>query len=98
MTFPLRELVVTPGWTVRHHQFHAIDPTPNLVGDDEALWFKEDMYQARHERFDRLIDLGWCPEGNYESGQYHLVMYAGDFNGRLLRELTTTSGNSSSTR
>jgi len=89
LTFPLQHLIVTPGWAVGYHQFHAVDPTPTLVADNVALWFKQDLYQARHQRFDRLIDLGWTPEGDWDDGAFKLVLYACDFHGDLLREIRT---------
>ena len=90
MDYPLQELIVTPGWSVGHHAFHYVDPTRELVTDREAFWcFKQDMYQARHDRGDRLIDLGWTPEGDWDNGSYKLVLYAGDFHGELLRQIRT---------
>ena len=47
------------------------------------------MYQARHNRHDRLIDLGWTPEGDWDDGSYKPVLYVGDFRGELLREIRT---------
>lgn len=44
------------------------------------------MYQAYHGRFDRLLDLGWYPEADFENGEFKLVLYAGDFSGELLKE------------
>ena len=90
MDYPLQELIVTRGWSVGYHAFHAVDPTRELVTDREAFsWFKQDMYQARHDRHDRLIDLGWTPEGDWDGGSYKLVLYAGDFHGELLLEIRT---------
>ena len=59
----------------------AVDPTREAF-----WWFKQDIYQARH---DRLIDLGWTPEGDWDGGSYKLELYAGDFRGKLLREIRT---------
>lgn len=86
---PLQDLIVTPGWLVIYHQFYAIEPPRHDTEDDIRWWFKENMYQARHEKFDRLIDLGWYPEFQFDSGEFGLVLYAGDFDGELLRELHT---------
>ena len=82
----LQPLIVTTGWNVEYHQFFALEPTPELVEGPE-LWFKEDMYQARNERRNRLIDLGWYPEGKFDAGSFGLVLYEGDFRGQLLAEL-----------
>lgn len=88
MHYPLQDLIVTPRWSVGYHAFHAEDPTRELVTDCDAFWlFKQDMYQAYHDRNDRLIDLGWYPEGEWDRGSYGLVLYAGDFRGELLREI-----------
>ena len=86
VTFPLQPLIVTPGWCVNYHQFHDVDPSVELVTDLEAYIFKEDIYQARHERYDRMIDLGWYPENDFDNGRFRLVMYSGDFHGTLLRK------------
>lgn len=53
------------------------------------MWFKQDMYQARYDGNERLIDLGWYPEGEWDAGAYGLVLYAGDFCGKSLREIRT---------
>ena len=90
MEYPLQELTVTNGWSVDYHAFHAVDPSRELITDKEApWWFKQNMYQARHEGNERLIDLGWYPEGDWSIGAYTLVLYAGDFRGELLREIRT---------
>ena len=47
------------------------------------------MLQMSHPRFNRLLDLGWHPEGDLTRGQYKLVVYEGDFRGRLLHEFGT---------
>ena len=88
----LQELIVTPGWSVGYHAFHAVDPTRELVTDRDAFfWFKQDLFQACHDRGNRLMDLGWTPEGDWDDGAYKLVLYAGDFHGELLRQLRTKS-------
>jgi hypothetical protein len=67
-----------------------IDPDPALVPEDERwVIFKEDMLQMRHTRTNRLLDLGWYPEGELENGRYGLVLYEGDFRGRLIHEFKT---------
>ncbi|MEM6471867.1 MAG: hypothetical protein AAF802_20070 [Planctomycetota bacterium] len=87
MNPPLQTLIVTPGWSVGYHQFLAVDPPSHSTEDVIPWWFKEDLFQARHDRFDRLIDLGWYPEFDFSDGEFGLVLYAGDFHGKLLREL-----------
>lgn len=82
----LQPLILATGWRVEYHQFFALEPTPELVEGHE-LWFKEDMYQARHEQRNRLIDLGWYPEGKFAAGSFGLVLYEGDFHGELRAEL-----------
>jgi hypothetical protein len=67
-----------------------IDPDPALVPESERwVIFKEDMVQMRHPRANRLLDLGWCQEGDLEHGHYALVLYEGDFRGRLIHQFNT---------
>jgi hypothetical protein len=47
------------------------------------------MLQMHNEQFNRLLDLGWYPEGDLVAGRYGLVVYEGDFKGRLLYEFST---------
>jgi hypothetical protein len=90
---PLQPLRIPAGWLVQYNNgFYEIDPNPELIPELDRWWvFKEDMLQIRHERHNRLLDLGWYPEGNLEEGHYGLVMYEGDFTGELLQEFQTPS-------
>ncbi len=45
----------------------------------------------RHDRYDRLLDVGWYPAGNIAEGAYHLVVYEGDCGGTLLFDRLTSS-------
>jgi hypothetical protein len=47
------------------------------------------MLQLRHTHYNRLLDVGWYPEGNLERGQYGLVLHEGDFTGRQIHEFRT---------
>ena len=91
MNPPLQELIVTPGWKVEYHQFHVIDTATAAADEEIRFLFKEDMYQARNDGSDRMIDLGWYPEFDLANGEFRLVLYAGDFRGELLREFRTKS-------
>jgi hypothetical protein len=87
---PLQPLRVPAGWLMAFNQgLYEIDPSPELFADEPSWWFKQDMLQMRHEGFDRLLDLGWYPEGDLVNGVYGLVIHAGDFGGELLYELRT---------
>jgi ribosomal protein S27AE len=88
---PLQPLRVPAGWAVEHNNgLYELDPSPELVPEQDRWWlFKEDMLQLRHGRRDRLLDLGWYPEGDLVQGHYGLVVYEGDFRGRLLHESST---------
>jgi hypothetical protein len=44
------------------------------------------MLQMRHERRNRLLDLGWYPEGDLLDGNYGLVVHEGDFTGPELHK------------
>jgi hypothetical protein len=85
---PLQPLRIPAGWTVMFNNgFYEIDPHSESIPEHERLIvFKEDMFQMRHERANRLIDLGWYPEGDIDGGEYGLVVYEGDFHGRLLHQ------------
>jgi hypothetical protein len=88
---PLQPLRVPAGWVMAYNNgLWEIDPDPALVPEDERwVIFKEDMLQMRHTRANRLLDLGFVPEGDLENGQYKLVLYEGDFRGLLIHEFRT---------
>jgi len=73
-----------------NNALYEIDPDPALVPETDRWWvFKEDMLQMKHQRRNRMLDLGWTNEGDLQQGFYHLVVYEGDFTGELLFELKT---------
>jgi hypothetical protein len=88
---PLQPLRIPTGWHVDYNNgLFEIDPLPELFPDENPWWiFKEDMLQMHNDRFNRLLDLGWYPEGDLVAGRYGLVVYEGDFRGRLLYEFST---------
>ena len=49
--------------------------------------FNQDILQFTHADRNRLIDLGWYPEGDYDQGHFGLVVYEGNFRGELLYEM-----------
>lgn len=91
MTVPLQPLRVPAGWSMAYNNgLWEIDPDPTLIPEDERwLIFKEDMLQMHHARANKLLDLGWHPEGDLENGHYKLVLYEGDFRGSLIHEFHT---------
>ena len=70
----LPELKVPAGWTV---MFRGWDDDVN-----------EDLLQLRNEAKDQLVDVGWYPEGA-STGEFALVVFAGDFSGGPLLEFRT---------
>jgi len=88
---PLQPLRVTHGWRMDYNNgLYQLDVDPNLIPEDERWWiFKEDMLQMSHEVRNRIIDIGFTPEGDFDQGAYNLVMYEGDFRGPLIAELRT---------
>lgn len=87
--YPLQPLRIPGGWTVTYNfGLYEVDPAADSVPEaDRRLLFKQDMLQMRHERNNRLLDLGWYPEdGDMESGRYGLVVCEGDFHGTQLHE------------
>ncbi|HZK81684.1 MAG TPA: hypothetical protein VFC46_11465 [Humisphaera sp.] len=91
MNYRLQPLRIPIGWTIEYNDgLYEIDPDSVATGeDDELILFKEDMVQMKHQRRDRLLDIGWRPSGNVVEGSYWLVVYQGDFRGRLLFEFCT---------
>src|SRR5262249_46395423 len=91
MDVPLQPLRIPTGWhVVFNNGLYEIDPLPDLIPkDDRWCLFKEDMLQMTHARFNRLLDVGWYPEGNLNEGQYALVVHEGDFHGKLLHQFAT---------
>lgn len=89
----LQPLRIPAGWLVSYNNaLYEIDPDPKIILEEDRSWFfKEDMLQMKHKRGDRLLDLGWYPEGDLENGCYGLVLYEGNFRGTLLYELETRS-------
>ncbi len=84
----LQPLRVPTGWTVAYNDLHEIDPS-DVAEDDRYTFLKEDLLQLKQEHFNRLLDVGWYPSGNLADGAYGLVVYEGDFHGKLLFELRT---------
>ena len=88
---PLQPLRIPAGWHVKYNNgLYKVDPLPGLIPEDDRWWvFKQDMLWMVHPQSNRLLDLGWYPEGDLVSGQYGLVVYEGNFRGRLLHEFDT---------
>lgn len=91
MIVPLQPLRVPAGWLMSYNNaLWEIDPDRALVPINKRwLYFKEDMLQMSHSRANRLLDVGFVPEGDVEDGQYKLVLYEGDFLGRLIHQYKT---------
>lgn len=68
-----------------YHQFYDTQATRETVEGPIRL-LKEDLYQAIHSRANRLLDLGWSPEADFERGQFRLVLHEGDFRGHRLAQ------------
>ena len=92
MVVPLQPLRVSMGWVVEYNTLHEIDPdSPSLPDKERRLFFSQDLLQFHHPRYNRLVDVGWYPHGDLEAGAYGLVVYQGDFRGRLLHEYSSRS-------
>ncbi len=88
---PLQPLRVSEGWTMDYNNgLYELDVAPGVVADNSS-WrvFKEDMLQMSHAGKNRIIDIGFYPEGDLEEGEYGMVMHEGDFTGKLIAELHT---------
>ena len=69
---------------------YEIDVDPELLHPND-YWhiFKEDMLTLTHARRNRLIDIGFYPEGDLDDGNYGLVLHEKDHVGRLIAKLYT---------
>lgn len=86
--YQLQPLRIPTGWTVRWNSFYTIDPA-DLASDDVQWLLDEDLLQMSQEHFNRVLDVGWYPALNVLKGTYALVVYEGDFHGKLLFEHRT---------
>ena len=88
----LQPLRIPTGWVVEYNQFLDLDPDASSLDHDSAVaCFKQDLLQLVLPRHNRLVDVGWYPDGDLAGGAFRLVVYDGDFRGRLLHEFTTRS-------
>jgi len=90
MKLELQELKIPAGWFISYNQFYNISPSEETVDSVDTV-FIEDILQFTNDSRNRLIDLGWYPEGDFTIGAYGLVVYEGDFRGKLLYELKSKS-------
>ena len=91
MNIPLQPLRIPTGWTVGYNDgLYEIDPSAETIRTEKGLqFFKEDMLQLKHAHFNRLLDVGWFPEGDLQHGEYGLVLHEGDCTGRKVHEFRT---------
>ena len=69
------------------HTLYEIDPdSPALPDELRREYFRQDLLQFRHPRYNRLVDIGWYPHCDLVTGEYGLVLYEGNFRDRLLHE------------
>jgi hypothetical protein len=82
---------IPTGWLVPYNNgLFDIDPDPTAVPERDRWWvFKQDMLQMRHEATNRMLDIGWCPEGDPTVGRYGLVIQESDFLGPEMHRFTT---------
>lgn len=82
----LQPLRVTPGWRIDYHLFFDVPLTRANV--EEGIQ-KQNLFQAVHPGRGILLDLGFTPEGDFKRGAYRLVVYRGDFTGKLLYKFSS---------
>jgi hypothetical protein len=88
----LQPLRVPTGWLASYNQLLELDPDPALLDREAAIaFFKQDLLQFTRPGCNRLVDVGWYPDGDLVEGGYRLVVYEGDFRGRLLHTYDTRS-------
>ena len=92
MSVLLQPLRVPMGWVAEYNVLYEIDPgSPFITDDNRGAFFSQDLLQFMHPRRSRLVDVGWYPHGDVAEGAYGLVVYEGDFRGRLIHEFRTRS-------
>jgi hypothetical protein len=85
--YRLQPLRVPTGWTVTWNGgLYEVEPDPSAGVED---LFGEDLLQMRHNGRNRVLDVGWYPTRDLVNGSYGLVVYEGDFHGRMLFEFRT---------
>lgn len=91
--YRLQPLRIPAGWHVQYNNgLYEVDPIADIILENDRWYlFKQDMLQLEHPHLNRLLDLGWYPDGDVVTGTYGLVVYEGDFTGRLLHEFLTRS-------
>jgi hypothetical protein len=91
MVTRLQPLRIPGGWKVTYNDgLWEIDPDHAAIPDDDASWyFKQDMLQLKHSMSNRLLDVGWYPEGDIVRGRYVIEVYDGDFHGNKLHRYET---------
>lgn len=88
----LQPLRVPSGWVVSYNLLVELDPdATGFERDEVAAYFREDLLQFVRPACNRLVDVGWYPDGDLADGQYRLVVYEGDFRGQLLHAFETRS-------
>ncbi|MES2789685.1 MAG: hypothetical protein V4719_08695 [Planctomycetota bacterium] len=93
MKVQLQPLRIPSGWTVSFNDgLYEVDPPGELVSEqDRSVFFKEDLLQLRHQRHNRVLDVGWYPSGDLATGQYVLTVYANDCLGPKLHSMATVN-------
>jgi len=85
----LQALRIPTGCLVNFNAFWEIDPKGHFPADSRWMILTEDILQINQPNFNRVLDVGWYPEGDLARGRYRLVVYEGDFLGRLLHTFET---------
>lgn len=83
MEILLQPLRIPSGWLVSYNKFYQVEPGDEL-GEDAWMWFSQDLLQLVNQRWGRLLDLGWYPDGDVANGSFRIEMYVGDCTGKLL--------------
>jgi hypothetical protein len=53
--------------------------SPSLPEELRREFFRPDLLQFRHTRYNLLVDIGWYPHSDLATGEYGLVLHEGDF-------------------
>ncbi len=86
----LQPLRIPMGWHMEYNNaLYEIDISLDIPAEESWWIFKEDMLQIVHPERNRMIDIGFYPEGDMKNGAFGMVMHEGDFSGKEIAKLST---------
>lgn len=71
---PKQELDIPDSFVVVKHDFFAYDPTSEFNEIESLLYLNEDLFQARFDESELIIDLGWYGDVRKNKGHFELKL------------------------